>query len=90
MPDLTDKLETLFIETGRAHHRATGGANPDWAIWYADYLFDKISAVVGEEISRSELIYSLVLLSKKQPVEAPEAKWPRYYAEYFAEHYENA
>jgi hypothetical protein len=87
MSELVDKLETLFKEAGRAHHQATGGTNPDWAIWYANYLFDKIPATMGKEISLSELIYALMLLSKKQPAEAPEAKWPRYYAEYFAEHY---
>ncbi len=90
MPDTTERLEQLFIDTGRAHHKATGGTNVDWAIWYADYLYEKIPSVLGRVIHRSELIYALMLLSKKQPVEAPEARWSRYYAEYFAKEYAEA
>jgi hypothetical protein len=76
-----------LVETAKAHHEATGGTNEDWAIWYAEYMFDRLPAILEQPLSMSELIYCLMLLSKKQPVEAPDVKWPTYYAEYMVEQY---
>ena len=39
--DLTGQLEGLFREVGEAHHQAyieTDGADPEWPLWYAEYL----------------------------------------------------
>ena len=38
---LAQQLEELLRETGEAHHQAyieTDGADPEWPLWYADYL----------------------------------------------------
>ena len=40
-----EKLAELFKKTGAAHHEAfaaTDGADPDWAIWYADYFHNRL------------------------------------------------
>jgi hypothetical protein len=45
MDEKITKLAELFAETGKAHHQAyieTDGAHTDWAIWYANYLYDKL------------------------------------------------
>ena len=39
--EVRNNLVDLLLEAGRAHHAAfaaTDGADPDWSIWYADYL----------------------------------------------------
>lgn len=92
MPDLTleEELEELFRNTGKAHHEAfieTDGDDADWAIWYAEYLVDKVGDLLDAELTKSELVYLLMVASKEQPIEAPGSDWARYYARFFAERY---
>ena len=54
--ELRTNLVDLFREAGHAHHAAfaaTDGADPDWPIWYADYLQEpfvlRITSPNGEE-----------------------------------------
>jgi hypothetical protein len=84
------ELSQLLAKTAKAHHQAyieTDGDHPDWPLWYAEYLLDKLPAVLGQELTISEIVYCLVHLSKEQPAVAPEAWWPDYYASYFLENY---
>ncbi len=88
--DQQNQLAQLLSETARAHHHAyteSDGDDPEWPLWYADYLLDKLPVVLGRELTRSEIVYCLVHLSKEQPAVAPEAWWPDYYAGYFLENY---
>ncbi|NDJ53106.1 MAG: hypothetical protein GYB68_08500 [Chloroflexi bacterium] len=90
MDDLKKKLADLFMETGHAHHQAyieTDGADPEWALWYADYLIDKLPAKLEIEMTKSELIYVLWKLSLEQPLQGPETPWPEYYAQDLIERY---
>lgn len=90
MENLTEKLTALFEQTGKAHHdafAAVDGEDPDWPIWYAEYLMDKLPPLMGKTFTKSEMIYLMVHLSKAQAINAPDKKWPRYYAQYFVEHY---
>jgi hypothetical protein len=90
MDDKIQELTGLFKETEQAHFQAykdADGFDPDWAIFYADYLYERLLPLLEARMSKSELIYLLVHLSKLQPADAPGAKWPRYYARYLAERY---
>jgi hypothetical protein len=90
MRNLIDQLTALFEETGKAHHEAfaaVDGADAEWPIWYAEYLMDKLPALVNKTFTKSEMIYLMVHLSKQQAIEAPQEKWPPYYARYFVERY---
>jgi len=87
MNQTVEQLDKLFRATGRAHHEAWPGIHEDWAIWYAEYLFEKLPPVLGRELFLAEIIYALMRLSKEQPVKAPDVKWPRYYAEQFYAEY---
>ena len=92
MPDLPldEVLEALFRETGKAHHDAfveVDGADADWPIWYAGYLVDKIGVLLDAKLTKSDLVYLLMVASKEQPIEAPGSDWARYYARFFAERY---
>ena len=90
MDERIEKLAALFEATGSAHHQAfiaTDGADPDWPIWYADYLHDKMPGHLGVTLTRSDIVYLLVKLGHEQAQNAPGAKWPRYYARYLIEQY---
>lgn len=84
------QMQALFKETGAAHHQAfqqTNGTDPEWPIWYADYLYHKLDGLLGATLTRSDLIYLLVWLDKHQDLHAPGANWTRYYARTLAELY---
>ena len=84
--DLTRQLEELFREASEAHHQAyieTDGADPEWPLWYADYLRDKLAPLLDATFTKSELIYMLILVANEQPLAAPGANWARYYAKKF-------
>ena len=88
--DLTAKLEMLFEEVGQQHHEAfleTDGVDPEWPLWYADWLMDKLPALLGTDLTKSELVYLLVRLGKEQPHQAPGMPWSRTYAQFFARQY---
>jgi hypothetical protein len=80
---LIDELASLLNETAEAHHKAfaaTEGEDPDWPIWYAEYLLEKMRQMLNAKFTKSELIYLLVLAEKENGVIAPGAYWPRFYA----------
>lgn len=88
--NLTDQLTDLFRQTGKAHHQAfiaNDGADDEWPLWYADYLADKLPALLGKPMTKSELVYRLVDLSKRQPAEAPGVEWAVYYAQEYTKLY---
>lgn len=87
---LIDELANVLNETAEAHHKAfaaTEGEDPDWPIWYADYLLEKMRKMLNAKFTKSELIYLLVLMDKKNGVVAPGAYWPRFYAKYIISRY---
>lgn len=78
-----EQLAQLLMSTGHGHHEAfveTNGFDPDWAIWYANHAVDQVNGLLGSELSRAELVYELIGLSREQPTKAPDASWPDYYA----------
>lgn len=85
-----ERLSELFKEAGHAHHQAflsTKGADAEWPLWYADYLYEKLSELFTKELTKSELVYALVLMDKIKPEKAPDAFWPDFYARYMIEMY---
>ena len=83
--DLIQQVADLLREAGRAHHQAftaTDGEDPEWPIWYADYLRDRLGKLLNATFTRSELAYLLVSAEKEQAVRAPEADRAAYYARF--------
>lgn len=77
------QLSELLAETGRAHHQAyieTDGFDPDWPMWYADYLHERLTALLGARFTKSELVYLLITLDRALQRNAPGASWFDYYA----------
>jgi NAD(P)H-hydrate epimerase len=83
MDNLQAQIADLLRQTGEAHHRAfieTDGADPEWAIWYADYLQDRLSQQFEREITQSELVYLFVLADREHSTVSADAPWPAFYA----------
>ena len=87
--DLTHRLAELFREVGEAHQAyiETDGADPEWPLWYAEYLRDRIAPVLDASFMKSEGVYLSNLVSSEQPLRALGANWSRYYARFSMERY---
>ncbi len=78
-----EKLAALFKQTGEAHHEAfaaTDGEDPDWAIWYADYLHDRLVPFLAAPITRSRIVFCLVATADEHETADPGAPWTEFYA----------
>ena len=83
-------LVALLRESGPAHHHAyieTDGDDPDWPIWYAGYLQERLNALLGTELTKTALIVLLVELDASHRRDDPGAEWPVYYAERILDRY---
>jgi hypothetical protein len=90
MTEKKDALVAFLTETSEAHVQAfadMGGEDPEWPMWYADYMIEKLRELLHAPLTRSELICVLLNLSRLQPVEAPDMPWQAYYADYMIERY---
>ena len=86
--ELRTHLVDLFREAGRAHHEAfaaTDGDDPDWPIWYADYLQEPFAERVGMNFHKSQLIYCLMNANFEHQARSPESDWTEYYADQLLE-----
>jgi len=78
------QLAELFKTTGQAHHQAfakTDGDDPDWPIWYANYLGDRLTPFLAAPITRGRLVFCLVATDDEHRATHPDAPWSEYYAE---------
>jgi predicted enzyme related to lactoylglutathione lyase len=73
-----DALTALLREAGEAHHaafEATDGHDPEWPIWYATFLQERLAALMGRPFTRSDLVRLLMGLEEMRAAEAPDAEW---------------
>ena len=78
-------LADLLAETGRQHHRAfadTDGADPEWALWYADHLAGRIDSLVDAPPTKSKIIQCLMNAAEAHAAQDPEGPWSTFYANY--------
>lgn len=90
MTDETEvrKLAALFRETGEAHHQAfldVDGDDPEWALWYAEHLHDRLKPFLAAPITRSRLVFCLIGADDEYRATESETPWPEYYARRFLE-----
>ena len=84
----SEQLVALLEKTGHAHHQAfieTDGADPEWAMWYADNLKLPLSALLQHDFTQSLIIYELVRLDKTTDTE--NSPWPEVFAMELMERY---
>ncbi|MBT8197192.1 MAG: hypothetical protein KJP12_06940 [Acidimicrobiia bacterium] len=78
-----DPLADLLKAAGKAHHEAfisTDGADPEWPLWYADFLVGRIGEHLERSVTKSELVYLLVAADRASA--GGEAPWPEIYADF--------
>lgn len=76
-------IEELLMEAAAAHSDAfleTGGADPEWPLWYATYLAGRLPAVSDYAGTRSELVFWLVRLADEYQAADSSIPWARFYA----------
>lgn len=85
-----NELADLLLEAGRAHHTAfaaTNGADPDWVIWYADYLQQPLAQRFNLDFDKSRLIFCLINADTEHQTRSPDSAWAEFYAEVMLECY---
>lgn len=88
--DVVAELTVLFEKAGRTHRDAfvdAAGHDPDWPLWYATYLVDKLNEVLGSQMTKSELCYLMVSADRERATLAPGSDWHAYFARFFADRY---
>ena len=86
---MDDRIEPLAKTLERAEHvhgvvtEKTGGADADWALFYAWWLlsWSDFTAVLGRTPSLAELTVELVRLDAAYRAGPQTEAWPRVYAE---------
>jgi len=66
--DLSTRLEGLFREVREAHHQAyieTDGSDPEWPLWYAEHLRERLGGLLNASLTKSELVYLLILVANE-------------------------
>lgn len=87
--NLASRIAALLTETGQAHHKAfeaTGGEDPEWPIWYADYARNRLANEFGIDYTKSKLIYCLMRADLEHQARAPDSDWAEFYAHEMVEH----
>ncbi len=90
MNDTFEQITGVFQETRHAHHQAfleADGFDPEWPLWYAGYLIDKLPPLLEADLTKSELVYLLVYLHNSHQLEAPGSRWAHYYAKVLVDKY---
>ena len=90
MEDKILAVANLLQEAGHAHHEAyiaTDGDDPDWPLWYADYLVDKLGILLDATLTRTQIVLLLVELDRLQQTTAPGTNWMRFYAKELVNRY---
>jgi hypothetical protein len=95
MEEVSKAISALLHEAAETHHtvyRITGGVDPDWASWYADWLIQhsELPKYLGMEPVRSELVYMLVKLDKDFTLSGRADAWEDFYATGLIEHFKGA
>ena len=87
---LQTELSQLFRDSAQAHHAAftaTGGADPEWPLWYADHLQTPLGEALGLDFYKSQLVYCLMNADFEHTARAAETDWADFYASEFIERY---
>ncbi len=84
-----EQLRTIFQKAVNQHRNylEAEGEDPEWPLWYADYLMADLGKALNATFTKSELIYLLILVERQRALQAPGSDWATYYARFFNERY---
>ena len=87
MEDQIAVLAELFRQAAAAHHAAfsaTDGDDPDWPLWYADYMYDKLAYFLSVNFTVDDVANYLVQLDQEvRGGAAGDNDWATYFAQSF-------
>jgi len=89
-PQLHVQLSRLIRDCERAHRAAfaeTDAKDPEWPLWYAEYLLQPLEKALGTEFHKSQLIYALMNADFEHTGRASDADWADFLASELIEHY---
>lgn len=78
--NLLDAVADRLVTTAGAHHEATGGANQQWARWYAEHLIDDLNETLQSDMEIDELERWLADADRRYREEPQAGSWPKIYA----------
>lgn len=84
-PTTVEDLAALLEHAGRAHHQAfieEDGEDPEWPLWYAEFLESRMTEVLGKELTRSRLVQCLLNAEEEHVSRGSAGPWPEFYARY--------
>jgi hypothetical protein len=86
----TDNSESFFVKwvkpTTRRISKPTA-RTPNGRCGMRTFLQGRLNPLLHASFTQSELVYLLILVANEQPLRAPGADWPNYYAKFFIERY---
>jgi len=77
------QLAGLLRETIAAHHGAfieVDGADPEWPIWYAAYLHERLPELQGVALIQSEWVFLIVKAEQQRLGEGSDEPWYDFYS----------
>jgi glutaredoxin len=89
-PQRHQQLSRLIRECEHAHRAAfpgAGGKDPDWPLWFAEYLQQPLEKALATEFHVSQLVYALMNADFEHTARAPDADWADFLAAELIEHY---
>ncbi len=78
-------LAALLVKTGHSHHEAflaTDGADPEWPLWYSQYLEGRIDSFLDVHPTRSKIIQCLLNADEAHSSHGADQPWQDSYAEF--------
>lgn len=90
--DDTARLAELLREAKEAHGEAfahVGGEDDEWPRWYADYIVERASEVLGTDLDPADLAEAVAEADRAHTA-ASERPWPEAYADHLRARYGEA
>ena len=90
MSNTTETIADLLLQTGKAHHTAffdVDGDDPDWPLWYAEYLLQRLPPLLDRALTVSELTHLMIESDRRYRAEEPDSPWHSYYAQFIVNQY---
>jgi glutaredoxin len=81
--ELKNNLALLLEQAHESHAQAfanVNGLDPDWPIWYANYLHEPFTRQLGLDVHKSQLIYCLMDAEIEHEALSADRPWPEFYA----------
>lgn len=80
-----DDIAELLVQAAHSHHEAflaTDGVDPEWPLWYAEFLHGRIDEFLQARPTRSKLVQCLLNAEDAHGSSGANTPWPVFYAGY--------